>query len=135
MTDQMRQSSIDALPMEMTQAAIVQWVDAVVASTDDPVHRAEALIERQDRQALHGVPFSGAERRYIEIWLNRFWDARDAQLADAGATLNLSQDWPVTVLEKMTQEGSAETIALVQEALEEWSHGRRGIVDGVNAAE
>ncbi len=42
MTDQMRLSDIDALPMEMTQAAIAQWVAAVVAATDHPVRRAEA---------------------------------------------------------------------------------------------
>ena len=110
--------------MEMTQAAIAQWVAAVVAAKDHPVRRAEALIALQDRQALHGGPFGDAERRSIEAWLNRVWDSRDAQLADAGATLILSQDLPVTLLEKMTQEGSSETIALAREALEEWAHGR-----------
>jgi len=53
--------------------------------------------------------------------LHRVWDSQQrTQLTDASATLILSQDLPVALLEQTSREGSAETTALAQETLKEW---------------
>lgn len=112
-------SAVFALPMPIEQAAIDRWVGVVIAQTDQPARRAEALIELQDRQAMHAAPFSPLVVRAVGEWLERAWcDAPD--FVDAAATLALNLGVGRHLLERTCDHGSTATRAIAQEALEEW---------------
>ena len=46
---------IFTIPMPLSREAIDTWVGRIVAETNQPTKRAEALSELQDCQALHAT--------------------------------------------------------------------------------
>lgn len=110
---------IDQLPMALGATDIERWVAHVIAATDNAARRAEALIDLQDRQAIHQPLFSDPVRAAIGAWLERVWRFDDLPFLDAAATVILSQDLCPDLLKQTMVHGTAEAVELARDALDE----------------
>ncbi|MFT5430972.1 MAG: hypothetical protein ACI9OJ_001651 [Myxococcota bacterium] len=113
-------NDIFTIPMPLSQAAIETWIGHIIAETDQPIGRVQALSELQDCQALHATPLSPLVVRSISVWLERVWH-NDAAFVDAAATLTISLGVGRDLLERTRDSGSAGASAIAVEALEEWN--------------
>lgn len=105
--------------MPLSPAAIEAWIGRVVADTDQPIRRVQALSELQDCQALHAKPLSPLVVRAIGFWLERVW-LDDAAFVDAAATLAVSLGVGRHLLERTRDSGLEEARTIAVETLDEW---------------
>ncbi len=107
------------LPMALPIADIERWVHRVISETDAVAQRAAALVDLQDRQAMHQPLFAAPVRAAIEAWLQHVWVFHDLAFLDAAATLILSQGLSPDLLNQTVAHGPAEAAKLAREALDE----------------
>ena len=110
---------IFTIPMPLSREAIDTWIGQIVAETNQPTKRVEALSELQDCQALHATPLPPLVVRSIGVWLERVWH-NDATFIDAAATLAISLGVGRDLLERTRNTAAGEARAIAIETLDEW---------------